>query len=109
MVTVAQINELRKATQVSMLLCKQALEATGGDFDAAKEWLRGQGGEVAGGPSEFGFTLFVDGTVNQHGVTDVFAYSDGHSTVDIRGYSGTYPSTVWADSRHQLVLRPAKA
>ena len=25
MVTVAQINELRKATQVSMLLCKQAL------------------------------------------------------------------------------------
>ena len=34
MVTVAQINELRKATQVSMLLCKQALEATGGDFDA---------------------------------------------------------------------------
>lgn len=40
MVTVAQINELRKATQVSMLLCKQALEATGGDFDAAKEWLR---------------------------------------------------------------------
>ena len=58
MITVTQINELRKETQVSMLLCKQALEATGGDFDAAKKWLRSQGGEVAGGPSEFGFTLF---------------------------------------------------
>lgn len=109
MATVAQINELRKATPVSMLLCKQALEATGGDFDDAKEWLRGQGGEVAGGPSEFEFTLFADGAVIRHGTTDVFTYSDGHSTVDIRSYSGTSPSTVWADSRHQLVLRPAKA
>ena len=109
MATVAQINELRKATQVSMLLCKQALEATGGDFDAAKEWLRGQGGEVAGGPSEFEFTLFADGAISQHGTADRFTYSDGHSTVDIRGYSGTIPSTVWADSRQQLVLRPAKA
>ena len=109
MITVTQINELRKETQVSMLLCKQALEATGGDFDAAKKWLRSQGGEVAGGPSEFGFTFFADGAVNQHGTTDVFTYSDGHSTVDIRGYSGTSPSTVWADSRHQFVLNPAKA
>ena len=74
MVTVAQINELRKATQVSMLLCKQALEATGGDFEAAKEWLRGQGGEVVGGPSEFGFILFVDGAVNQPGTPGVFTY-----------------------------------
>lgn len=109
MITVAQINELRKETQVSMLLCKQALEATGGDFDAAKKWLRSQGGEVAGGPSAFGYTLVSNGSISQDGTIDGFIYTDGHSTVDIRGYSGSTPSTVWGDAGHQLVLRPAKA
>lgn len=109
MITVAQINELRKETQVSMLLCKQALEATGGDFDAAKKWLRSQGGEVAGGPSEFGYSLVGDGLVDGLASTDMVLFSNGHVTVDIRGYSGSTPSTVWGDVGHQLVLRPAKA
>ncbi len=34
---------LRKATGAGMLDCKRALEATGGDLEAAKDWLRTQG------------------------------------------------------------------
>ena len=109
MVTVAQINELRKATQVSMLLCKQALEATGGDFDAAKEWLRGQGREVAGGASLFGYTLYGDKEVKDDGTSEVFRYSDGHVSIDVRGYSGTSPSCVWGGICGQLILRPVKS
>jgi hypothetical protein len=108
MVTVAQINELRKATQVSMLLCKQALEATGGDFDAAREWLRGQGREVAGEAGVFGVTLFADGATTGSEVTSGYVYNDGHTAIDIRGFSGTTPTCVWGDLRHQVILRPAK-
>ena len=34
---------LRKATGAGMMDCKKALEETGGDLDAAKDWLRAQG------------------------------------------------------------------
>lgn len=34
---------LRKRTGAGMMDCKQALEATGGDLDAAEEWLRKKG------------------------------------------------------------------
>lgn len=108
MVTVAQINELRKATQVSMLLCKQALEATGGDFDAAKEWLRGQGREVAGEAGAFRATLFTDGAMSGTEVTSGYMYNDGHTAIDIRGFSGSVPTCVWGDTRHQVILRPEK-
>ena len=54
MITVSQINELRQQTQVSMILCKQALEATDGDMNRAKEWLRSKGSEVAGDGGSFG-------------------------------------------------------
>jgi elongation factor Ts len=37
------VAELRKATGAGMMDCKRALEETGGDMDAAKDWLRKQG------------------------------------------------------------------
>ena len=109
MITVNQINELRQQTQVSMMLCKQALEATGGDFDKAKEWLRSQGGNVAGDTSVVGYTLFENGKVLDEGETPSFVYSDGHTTVNICGYSGSTPRTLWGSDRHMLVCRPVKA
>ena len=40
MATLEQIKELRDQTQVSVALCKEALEATGCDMDKAKLYLR---------------------------------------------------------------------
>ena len=109
MITVNQINELRQQTQVSMMLCKQALEATGGDFNKAKEWLRSQGGNVAGDNSAFGYTLFKDSKVCDEDTTQVYFYTDGHTTVSVCGYGGSQPATLWGDYRSQLVIRPVKA
>ena len=108
MITVTQINDLRKETQVSMLLCKQALEATGGDFDAAKKWLREQSKEVTGDSSVFGYTLIVNAIVSNQGSDNKFIYSDGHTCIDIRGFGGFSPYIVWGNTNTQLILNPVK-
>ena len=41
--TAKDIAELRKQTGAGVLDCRNALEATGGDLEAAKDWLRAQG------------------------------------------------------------------
>jgi elongation factor Ts len=41
--TTKDVAALRKATGAGMMDCKAALEATGGDLDEAKEWLRKKG------------------------------------------------------------------
>jgi elongation factor Ts len=41
--TAKDVQALRRATGAGMLDCKRALEATGGDMDKAKQWLREQG------------------------------------------------------------------
>lgn len=42
-ITAALVNELRAATNLPMMKCKQALTASGGDIQGAIEWLRKQG------------------------------------------------------------------
>ncbi len=42
-VTAQQVKELREATGVGMMDCKKALAETGGDMDAAVDWLRTRG------------------------------------------------------------------
>ena len=42
-ITAASVNSLRKRTGLPMMKCKQALQETGGDEDAAVEYLRKQG------------------------------------------------------------------
>lgn len=108
MITVTQINDLRKETQVSMLLCKQALEATGGDFDAAKKWLREQSKEVTDDSSVFGYTLIENATVLKQGIDNKFIHSDGHTSIDIHGFGGFSPYTVWGNTNTQLTLNPVK-
>lgn len=46
-ITAAEINNLRKTTGAGMMDCRKALEASGGDFEAAIDWLRKQGQKVA--------------------------------------------------------------
>ena len=46
-ITAADINKLRQATGAGMLDCRKALTETGGDFEAAIDWLRKQGQKVA--------------------------------------------------------------
>jgi elongation factor Ts len=62
----ADVAALRKATGAGMMDCKRALEETGGDLEAAKEWLRAQGiikqGKRAGRAAEQGAVeVVVDG------------------------------------------------
>lgn len=52
MVNIEQIKQLRQETGVSIIECKKALVATGGDLDKAKEVLRKWGRELAGKKSE---------------------------------------------------------
>ncbi|MGF7232538.1 translation elongation factor Ts [Arachidicoccus sp.] len=46
-ITAQDINKLRQATGAGMLDCRKALTETGGDFEAAIDWLRKQGQKVA--------------------------------------------------------------
>ncbi len=47
-ISASLVKELREATNVGMMECKKALEATGGDRDKAIQWLRERGLAVAG-------------------------------------------------------------
>src|SRR5699024_2457576 len=42
-ITAAQVKELRERTGSGMMECKKALVETGGDIEAAREWMRKQG------------------------------------------------------------------
>ena len=46
-ITAADINKLRQATGAGMMDCRKALTETGGDFEAAIDWLRKQGQKIA--------------------------------------------------------------
>ena len=48
-ITAAAVNELRKKTGVSMMLCKEALSASEGDEDKAVEYIRKKGIATQGG------------------------------------------------------------
>jgi elongation factor Ts len=45
-ISAAAVNELRKRTDMPMMECKKALEASGGDMDKAIEWLRSQNSKM---------------------------------------------------------------
>ena len=70
-ITAKLIAELRKQTGVGMLDCKKALEETGGDLEAAKDWLRTQGLAGAAGRA---------GRAAQDGAVDVVV-DDGTGAV----------------------------
>ncbi len=46
-ISAAEINKLRQATGAGMMDCRKALTETGGDFEAAIDWLRKKGQKVA--------------------------------------------------------------
>lgn len=51
-ITAAQVNELRKQTGAGMMDCRKALTESGGDFEAAIDWLRKKGQKVAANRSD---------------------------------------------------------
>ena len=46
-ISAKDVSELRKSTGAGMMDCKDALKASGGDFDGALEYLRKKGQKVA--------------------------------------------------------------
>lgn len=46
-ISASEINKLRQQTGAGMMDCRKALTETGGDFEAAIDWLRKQGQKVA--------------------------------------------------------------
>src|SRR5438045_9689515 len=46
-ITASDVNKLRQVTGAGMMDCKKALEASGGDFEAAIDYLRKKGQKVA--------------------------------------------------------------
>lgn len=51
-ISASDVNKLRKATGAGMMDCKKALEESGGDFDAAVDFLRKKGQKVSAKRSE---------------------------------------------------------
>ena len=43
--TAQDVKKLREMTNVGMMDCKKALQATDGDMDKAVDWLREKGGQ----------------------------------------------------------------
>jgi elongation factor Ts len=67
-ITAALVKELRETTNLPMMDCKQALQATGGDKEAAIKWLREKGLKVmegrGGRETAFGrFGIYTSPTV----------------------------------------------
>lgn len=110
MVAVEDIKKLRNETRVSVDLCREALEATGCDMEKAKLYLRQKGSDVAGEGNSFGYSVFESGSEKVEGIAEGngFQYSDGIVTVDIRGFDGNAPRTVWGGVRCIFVCRPAR-
>ncbi|MES2215191.1 MAG: translation elongation factor Ts [Pseudomonadota bacterium] len=68
MITAASVKDLREKTGAGMMDCKKALTETGGDFEAAVDWLRTKGlsaaAKKAGRVAAEGLTAAaVDGTI----------------------------------------------
>lgn len=110
MATLEQIKELRNQTQVSVALCRDALDATGGDMDKAKEYLRQKGSDVAGDGNEFEYSVYEDAIETKSGVADATGalYTNGDVTIHIRSFEGVTPATMWGNERGIVMCRPAK-
>lgn len=110
MATVEQIKELRNQTQVSVKLCHDALVATGNDMEKAKLWLRQKGSDVAGEGNSFGYSVFESGSEKVEGVAEGngFQYKTDKVSIDIRGFDGNAPKTVWGSDRCMVVCRPVR-
>jgi elongation factor Ts len=46
-ISAGDVNKLRQLTGAGMMDCKKALTETGGDFEAAVDWLRKKGQKVS--------------------------------------------------------------
>jgi len=78
-ITAAQVKELREMTGVGMMDCKNALQETNGDMEAAVDWLRTRGlakaAKKAGRVASEGLVgLYVDG--NRGAVVEVNSETD---------------------------------
>ena len=51
-ITAALVKELRESSGAGMMDCKKALTETGGDLEAATDWLRTKANSIEGGTSE---------------------------------------------------------
>jgi elongation factor Ts len=92
----ADVAALRKATGAGMMDCKAALTESGGDLDAAKDWLRSKGlagaSKRAGRAAEQGAVeVVVDGGVG--------AIAELTAETDFVAKSGDFTSTVAALAR----------
>ena len=66
-VTAKQVKQLREATGAGMMDCKRALEATGGNIERAKDWLRQKGIAKAGSKA---------GRVAGQGIVEAYLHHD---------------------------------
>ena len=73
-VSADQIKTLRQATGAGVLDCRKALEASGGDFDKASEWLREKGLAAASKRSD---------RETREGVIDIYSHGEGRVGVMI--------------------------
>ncbi len=89
-ITAAQVKELRELTGVGMMDCKNALQETNGDMDAAVDWLRTRGlakaAKKAGRVAAEGLVgLQVEGTrgavVEVNSETDFVARNEDFQTI----------------------------
>ncbi|MGI8847919.1 MAG: translation elongation factor Ts [Candidatus Dormibacteria bacterium] len=67
-VTASQVKELREMTSAGMMDCKRALEATEGDVERAKDWLREKGLVKAAGKS---------GRSTNEGTVEAYVHASG--------------------------------
>src|SRR4051812_11535370 len=71
-ITAALVKDLREKSGVGMMDCKKALQETGGDLDAAMDWLRTKGlSKAAKKADRAAAEGLVAGLVSNHGRTGV--------------------------------------
>ncbi len=81
-ITAATVKELRERTGAGMMDCKKALSSTGGDMEAAIDWLRAKGLAAAGGK---GNRITAEGLVGVAVSGKRGAVVEGNSETDFVG------------------------
>ena len=110
MITATQVNELRQRTKISIMLCKQALEATNGDQDKAVEWLRKNGNSISNGSDDTKSNLIdiESETSVINGISNVTYFSpDKKVTISVIDTSGDW-HTLYSGINSYFKLRAHK-
>ena len=105
MISADKIKELREKTNVSVMICKKALEEMGGDMEKAMDFLRAEGAKIADKKSERALgASIIDSYIHATGQVGVLV--EARSETDFVAKNKDFGSFVHDVAMHIAALDP---